>query len=62
MKKNYQIPETEIVLVGLKKRLLQDDQPDMSGEIDKPMGNENNTFDENDIVKDVTTPTTLWDD
>ncbi|MBR6263154.1 MAG: hypothetical protein IKR05_08045 [Prevotella sp.] len=64
MKKNYQNPETEIVLVGLSKLILQDDDPDNSGQIgngdDGPgiVANESDLFDE-DFTKGASG--NLWD-
>lgn len=60
MKKIYQIPELEVIFI---EEFCQgyEDGSNPGGEVG-PLGNENNTFDENDIVKDVTTPTTLWDE
>lgn len=60
MKKNYQIPEVEMFFVEEFCQAIEG--PSESGGEAPPFSNENNTFDENDIVKDVTTPTTLWDD
>ena len=58
MKKIYQIPEIEYYEV---KELCQyEGQSESGGEVG-PMGNENKTFEENDIV-DVSAPTNLWDD
>ena len=60
MKKIYQIPELEVIFI---EEFCQgyEDGSNGNGEV-VPTANENNTFEENDIVKDVITPTTLWDE
>ena len=58
MKKMYQAPEVECYEIG--KLCIGEGPSDNNGEV-TPTGNENQTFDENDIV-DVSAPTNLWDD
>lgn len=60
MKYYYQNPETEIVTIGCTKVILQDDEPDMSGEIVQPEANKNSIFDDDDIM-DVGSKSNLWD-
>ena len=62
MKKIYQIPELEVFFIEEFCQTINEGQSENNGEIVNPTANQNNTFDENDIVKDVTTPTTLWDE
>lgn len=59
MKKMYQTPEIEIFV---NEEFCQYEGKSDNGGEAPPLGNENKTFDENDIVKDVTTPATLWDE
>ena len=61
MKKIYQAPELEVYFIEEFCQTMNEGQSEQGGEV-TPTANDNNTFDENDIVKDVTTPTTLWDD
>ena len=61
MKKIYQTPELEMYFIEEFCQTVVEGPSDNNGEAG-PLNNENNTFDENDIVKDVTTPTTLWDE
>ena len=58
MKKIYQAPEIEYYEV---KELCQIEGPSESGGEVTPNGNENKTFEENDMVG-VSAPTNLWDD
>lgn len=60
MKKIYQVPELEVIFIEEFCQVYEDPS-NPQGETG-PMGNQNNTFEESDIVKDVTTPTTLWDE
>ena len=62
MKKYYKIPVTDVIASKFQYHLLEGSDPDEEGQIGGGLGNENKTFEENDIVKDVTTPTTLWDE
>ena len=63
MKKIYQIPKMEVVLNG---EFCQDtpiiEGPSESGGEVVPTGNVSNTFDDNEMMKDVSTPTSLWDE
>ena len=59
MKKIYQVPELEVLFI---EEFCQYEGGSKPGGEAEPMGNQNNTFEENDIVKDVTAPTTLWDE
>ncbi len=58
MKKMYQAPEVECYEMG--KYCIGEGPSDNNGEVE-PMGNENQTFEENDIM-DVSTQSNLWDD
>lgn len=59
MKKMYQAPELEAYFI---EEFCQYEGPSEDGGEVGPLGNENNTFDENELVKEVNTPTTLWDE
>ena len=57
MKKIYTIPEIEVVKTLLSVNILED-----SGQAG-PMGNENNTFEEEDeMTIDLSVSNNLWDD
>ena len=60
MKKIYQYPETEIVLVGMSKLIMAGDQGTGSGVIgkDDTLTNENQIFEENDSPAGKSS---LWD-
>lgn len=60
MKKTYQTPEVEIIVNDRFCQTIIEGPSDNNGEVE-PMGNENKTFEENDIM-DVSAPTNLWDD
>ena len=59
MKKMYQTPELEVFFI--EEFCQYEGQSEQGGEVG-PLGNENSTFEESEIVKDITTPTTLWDE
>lgn len=61
MKYYYQTPETELVTIGCTKVILQDDEPDMSGEIVDPEANKNDIFEDGDIIYDGVGSSNLWD-
>ncbi len=57
MKKIYQIPEIDVVILASKISIL-DGSPGEIGEID---ANQNKTFDEDELSTDLST-SGLWDD
>jgi len=59
MKKMYQTPEVENY--EIKDFCQYEGQSESGGEV-TPTGNEDHTFDANDMVQDVTVSSNLWDD
>ena len=59
MKKMYQAPEVECYEMG--KYCIGEGPSDNNGEV-VPTGNENHTFEENEMVTDLSVSNNLWDD